>query len=72
MSKNTDTRFNIQKLSDLPTLEELGSAGLVDTSAIDASIFGTGKFFKEQSLEKKENIYSEIDKIIEDPAKKDK
>ena len=27
--------FNIQKLSDLPTIEELGSAGLIDTSSID-------------------------------------
>jgi len=71
-TENFLNHFNIQKLSDLPTLDELGSAGLIDTSAIDASIFGTGKFFKEQSLEKKENIYSEIDKIIEDPAKKDK
>ena len=56
----------------MPTLDELGSAGLIDTSAVDASIFGTGKFFKEQSLDKKENIYSDIDKIIEDPSKKDK
>ena len=71
-TENFLNHFNIQKLSDLPTLDELGSAGLIDTSGIDASIFGTGKFFKEQSLEKKENIYSEIDKIIEDPAKKDK
>ena len=71
-TENFLNHFNIQKLSDLPTLDELGSAGLIDTSAIDASIFGTGKFFKEQSLEKKENIYSEIDKIIDDPAKKDK
>jgi|TARA_B110000914_G_C15464410_1_gene447522 segregation and condensation protein B len=71
-TENFLNHFNVQKLSDLPTLDELGSAGLIDTSAVDASIFGTGKFFKEQSLDKKENIYSDIDKIIEDPSKKDK
>ena len=37
------------------------------TTSIDSSIFGTGKFFKEQSNEKKDNIYSDIDKAIEDP-----
>ena len=58
--------FNIQKLSDLPTIDELGSAGLIDTSIIDKSIFGTGKFFKEQSInEKQNNIYEEIDEAIE-------
>ena len=53
--------FNVQKLSDLPSIEELGSAGLIDTSSIDKSIFGTGKFFKEQSLSEKQNIYEDID-----------
>ena len=57
--------FNIQKLSDLPTIDELGSAGLIDTTAIDKSIFGTGKFFKEQSIDKKENnIFEDIDDAI--------
>ena len=57
--------FNIQKLSDLPTIDELGSAGLIDTTTIDKSIFGTGKFFKEQSInEKQNNIYREIDEAI--------
>tara|TARA_B100000945_G_C20426562_1_gene620854 strand:+ start:5265 stop:5954 length:690 start_codon:yes stop_codon:yes gene_type:complete len=56
--------FNIQKLSDLPTVDELSSAGLIDTSSIDSSIFGTGKFFKEQEKEKKDNIYSDIDEVI--------
>ena len=54
--------FNIQKLSDLPTVDELSSAGLIDSSTIDSSIFGTGKFFKEQSSSKKENIYSDIER----------
>ena len=57
--------FNIQKLSDLPTVEELGSAGLIDTTSVDKSIFGTGKFFKEQSInEKQKNIYEDIDEAI--------
>ena len=57
--------FNIQKLSDLPTIDELGSAGLIDTSSIDKSIFGTGKFFKEQSIDdKQKDIYEEIDEAI--------
>ena len=57
--------FNVQKLSDLPTIDELGSAGLIDTSTIDRSIFGTGKFFKEQSYnEKQKNIYEDIDEAI--------
>ena len=61
--------FNIEKLSDLPNIEELTSAGLIDDTSIDSSIFGTSKFFKEQSEEKKDNIYSDIDKVIEDPSK---
>ena len=56
--------FNIQKLSDLPNIDELGAAGLIDTSTIDKSIFGTGKFFKEQSLNDKHNIYEEIEEAI--------
>ena len=32
-TENFLNHFNIQKLSDLPTIEELGSAGLIDTSA---------------------------------------
>ena len=48
-----------------PTIDELGSAGLIDTSSIDQSIFGTGKFFKEQSMSKKQNnIYKDIDEAI--------
>ena len=48
--------FNIQRLTDLPNIDELSSAGLIDTATIDASIFGTGKFYKEQSHNKKEEI----------------
>jgi segregation and condensation protein B len=64
-TENFLNHFNIQKLSDLPTVDELGSAGLIDTSSIDKSIFGTGKFFKEQSINEKENnIYKDIDEAI--------
>ena len=58
------SHFNLQKLSDLPTDDELGSAGLIDSSSIDASVFGTGKFYKEKQEEKKENIYSNIDEML--------
>ena len=64
--------FNIEKLSDLPSVEELGSAGLIDDSSIDSSIFGTSKFFKEQTQDKKDNIYSDIEKAIEDTSNKEK
>ena len=64
-TENFLNHFNIQKLSDLPTIAELGSAGLIDTTSIDKSIFGTGKFFKEQSINEKQNdIYEEIDDAI--------
>ena len=56
--------FNLKKLSDLPNVEELTSAGLIDGGNIDTSIFGTGKFYKEQIAEKKENIYSNIDDML--------
>ena len=58
------SHFSLQKLSDLPTVEELGSAGLIDSTNIDSAIFGTGKFYKEKEKEKKENIYSNIDEML--------
>ena len=58
------SHFNLQKLSDLPNVEELTSAGLIDSGNVDTAIFGTGKFFKEQNDEKKENIYSNIDDML--------
>ena len=63
--------FNIQRLTDLPTVDELSSAGLIDTATIDASIFGTGKFYKEQSQNKKEDIYPNIEKAIDETPNKD-
>jgi segregation and condensation protein B len=70
-TENFLNHFNIQKLTDLPTVEELNSAGLIDTAAIDSSIFGTGKFYKEQSQNKKEDIYSNIEKAIDETVKSD-
>ena len=65
------SHFSLNKLTDLPNVEELTSAGLIDTGNIDASIFGTGKYFKEQNYEKKENIYSNIDDMLNQTLKDD-
>ena len=63
------SHFNLQKLSDLPNIEELTSAGLIDNANIDTTIFGTGKFYKEKKQEKKENIYSNIDDMLSQSLK---
>ena len=68
-TENFLNHFNIQKLSDLPTVDELGSAGLIDTSSVNSSIFGTSKFFLEQSSKTKEDIYSDIESAIDDKDK---
>ena len=68
-TENFLNHFNIQKLSDLPNIEELGSAGLIDTSTINSSIFGTSKFFSEQSSKSKEDIYNDIETAIDDNDK---
>ncbi len=65
------SHFNIKKLTELPNIEELTSAGLIDGSNVDTSIFGTGKFYKEQMNEKKENIYSNIDDMLSQSLKPD-
>ena len=58
------SHFSLQKLSDLPTVDELGSAGLIDSANIDNAIFGTGKFYKEKQDEKKEDMYENIDEML--------
>ena len=63
------SHFNLQKLSDLPNIEELTSAGLIDNANVDTSIFGTGKFYKEQMEQQKENIYSNIDDMLNQTLK---
>ena len=68
-TENFLSHFNIQKLSDLPSIEELGSAGLIDTSSINSSIFGTSKFFKEHTSNKDDDIYSDIEKAIDNNDK---
>ena len=42
----------------------LGAAGLIDSTNIDSAIFGTGKFYKERQNDKKEDIYSNIDEML--------
>jgi segregation and condensation protein B len=73
-TENFLNHFNIQNLSDLPSIDELGFAGLIDTSMIDKSIFGTGKFFKEQSMNEVQNnnIYEDIDEAIKKAPDDDK
>ena len=56
--------FNLRKLSDLPNVEELTSAGLIDSGNMVSSIFGTGTFYKEKQEEKKVNIFSDIDEML--------
>ncbi len=68
-TENFLSHFNLQKLSDLPNIEELASAGLIDSANLDSSIFGTESFFKEKKEEKKENIYSNIDEMLGDTLK---
>ena len=63
-TKDFLSHFSLQKLSDLPTVDELGSAGLIDSTNIDNAIFGTGKFYKEKQDEKKEDIYENIDEML--------
>ena len=65
------SHFSLQKLSDLPTVDELSSAGLIDSSSVESYIFGTAKFYKEKQQEKKENIYSDIDEMLTSTLKND-
>ena len=65
------SHFSLQKLSDLPTVDELGFAGLIDSTNIDSAIFGTGKFYKEKQEVKKEDIYENIDEMLSSTLKKD-
>jgi len=61
--------FNLRKLSDLPNVEELTSAGLIDSGNMDSSIFGTGTFYKEKQEEEKVNIFSDIDEMLSSTLK---
>lgn len=55
--------FNINSLEDLPNAEELLAAGLID-NRVDSSIFGTTKFIEKDSIDNKDNIYSNNDDTI--------
>ena len=46
------SHFNLQKLSDLPTVDELG-AGLIDTTSIDNAIFELVNFIKRNKMKKR-------------------
>ena len=53
------SHFNLQKLSDLPTVDELGAAGLIDTTAVERSIFVLENFIKKNKT-KKRKIFTPI------------
>jgi len=65
------SHFNIKKLSDLPNIEELTSAGLIDVGNIDRSLFGSNKIFEDvdNNKENKDNIYSNIDDMLNQSLK---
>ena len=68
-TENFLNHFNIKKLSDLPTVDELTTAGLIESGTVDSSIFGTGKFYKEQTEGKQDNIYSDVDEALKQSSK---
>ena len=68
MVERMEFRKYVTKFKDL-----INSESLIDTSSIDKSIFGTGKFFKEQSIEQKQNnIYEDIDEAIKKAPEEEK
>jgi len=58
------SHFNLNNLSDLPNVEELTSAGLIDSSSVDSSIFGTKNYLEKNHSTDNENLYSNIDQLI--------
>ena len=58
------SHFNLKSLSDLPNVEELASAGLIDVSNIDSSVFGTKNYLKKNDSKTNEDLYSNIDNIL--------
>ena len=66
------SHFNLNNLSDLPNVEELSSAGLIDSSSIDSSIFGTKNYLEKTHSENKENLYSNIDQLIKGDSSENK
>jgi len=66
------SHFNLNNLSDLPNVEELSSAGLIDSSSIDSSIFGTKNYLEKTNSENNENLYSNIDQLIKGDSSQNK
>jgi len=66
------SHFNLNNLSDLPNVEELSSAGLIDSSSIDSSIFGTKNYLEKTHSENNENLYSNIDELIKGDSSENK
>ena len=66
------SHFNLNNLSDLPNVEELSSAGLIDSSSIDSSIFGTKNYLEKTHSENNENLYSNIDQLIKGDSSENK
>ena len=66
------SHFNLNNLSDLPNVEELSSAGLIDSSSIDSSIFGTKNYLEKTHSENNENLYSNIDQLIKGDSSQNK
>ena len=56
-------------LASKHSITSINSPGLIDPGSVDSSIFGTGKFFKEQSQDKKDNIYSDVDDALKQTTK---
>ena len=42
----------------------MSAAGLIDRKSVDNAIFGSSKVFREKHDEKKEDIYSNIDEML--------
>ena len=47
------SHFNLQKLSDLPTVDELGAAGLIDSSSIDMLFLEQENSLKKNKMKRK-------------------
>ena len=44
---------------------------MIDTTSIEKSVFGTGKFYKEKQDEKNDDIYTNIDEMLKDTLSDD-
>lgn len=51
------SHFNLQKLSDLPTIDELGAAGLIDSSSVDNAILELENSTKKNKKKKRGYLF---------------